>query len=59
MVCGNGCELEAGHEGPHQATFMIPASSGWTGSPEQVAEWNRHIAAGTAVRVRVVKVTEP
>ena len=30
---------------------FIPASPDWTGSPEQVAEWDRHVANGTAVRI--------
>ena len=56
VSCGHGCELPAGHDGPHEATFaFLPASPDWTGSPEQEAEWARHVAAGTAVRI----ITEP
>lgn len=50
-TCGHGCELSAGHDGPHQRTFEIPASPGWTGSPEQVAAWERAVADGTAIRI--------
>ena len=56
MKC-EACDLDAGHEGPHEATFpFIEASPTWTGSPEQWAEWNRRVADGTAITVRVVEL---
>jgi len=51
------CDRPALHEGRHEATFpFVDASPGWTGSPEQWAVWNAHVAAGTAITVRVIEL---
>lgn len=58
MKC-EACDLDAGHEGAHEATFKLcDASPDWTGSPEQWADWNARVAAGTAVTIRVVNPPE-
>ncbi len=56
MKC-EACDLEAGHEGPHEVIVpFAEVSEGWTGSPEQWEAWNAAVAAGTAVVTRVVEL---